>query len=82
MKGGNKSKQIYIADLIAAINWGTGIGISVRQIADAVSAMVGRPELVAKVSPPEIDPLRYVVADNARLKTLEWQHQIGLDRVC
>lgn len=76
---------IYIADLAAAIlltvekrfqgtiNWGTGVGISVREIADAVAAMVGRPELVAEVLPPEIDPLGYVVADPARLKALGWQ---------
>jgi nucleoside-diphosphate-sugar epimerase len=83
---------IYIDDLAAAIlltvetkfqgtiNWGTGAGLSVRQIADAVAAMLGRPELVAEVSPPEIDPLGYVVADNARLKTLGWQQQFSLER--
>lgn len=52
------------------INWGTGIGISVRQIADVAAAMAGRPELVAEISPPETDPLGYVVADNSRLKQL------------
>ncbi len=81
---------IYIDDLASAIlltaekqfqgtiNWGTGVGLSVRQIADAVAAMLGRPELVAEVSPPEIDPLGHVVADNARLKTLGWRQQFGL----
>jgi nucleoside-diphosphate-sugar epimerase len=76
---------IYIDDLVAAIlltveqqfqgtiNWGTGVGVSVRQIADAVAALVGRPELVAEVSPPEIDPLGFVVADASRLHSLGWQ---------
>ena len=82
---------IYIDDLAAAIlltverkfqgaiNWGTGVGISVRQIADAVAAMVGRSELVAEISPPEVDPLGYVVADATRLKNLGWQpaHDLG-----
>ena len=42
--------------------------------------MVGRPELVAEVSPPEIDPLGYVVADNARLKNLGWRQQSSLEQ--
>src|SRR5690606_21840724 len=65
---------IYIDDLAAAIlltiehkvtgniNWGTGVGVSVRQIADTVAALLGRPELVAESSPPETDPFGYVVA--------------------
>lgn len=76
---------IYIEDLAAAIlltvekkfqgtiNWGTGAGLSVRQIADAVAAMVGRPDLVAEVSPPEIDPLGYVVADATKLHRIGWK---------
>jgi len=83
---------IYIDDLAAAIlltvekrfcgtiNWGTGEGISVRRIADAVAAMLHRPELVAEVNPPEIDPLGYVVADVARLKRLGWQQQFSLEQ--
>ena len=82
---------IYIDDLTAAIlltvekrftgtiNWGTGIGISVRQIADTIGAMLGRPELVAEVSPPEVDPLGYVVADATQLKSLGWQQQVSLE---
>ena len=81
---------IYIDDLAAAIlltvekqfqgtiNWGTGEGVSVREIADAVAAMLSRPELVAEVSPPEIDPLGYVVADATRLKGLGWQQRFCL----
>jgi nucleoside-diphosphate-sugar epimerase len=81
---------IYIDDLAAAIlltveqqfqgtiNWGTGEGISVRQIADTVAALLGRPDLVAEVSPPEIDPLGYVVADATRLKSLGWRQQFNL----
>lgn len=76
---------IYIDDLATAIlltvekqftgtiNWGTGIGTSVRQIADAVAGLFGRPELVTEVSPPTIDPLGYVVADATKLRQLGWQ---------
>ena len=83
---------IYIDDLAAAIlltvekqfqgtiNWGTGVGISVREIADAVAAMLGRPGLVAEVSPPEIDPLGYVVADATRLRSLGWRQQFSLEQ--
>lgn len=83
---------IYIEDLAEAIlltvekqftgviNWGTGQGISVRQIADTVAAMLGRPELVDEVSPPEQDPLGYVVADARRLRQLGWQPEFTLQR--
>jgi nucleoside-diphosphate-sugar epimerase len=82
---------IYIDDLAAAIlltvekkftstiNWGTGIGISVRQIADSVACLLGRLELVAEVSPPEKDPLGYVVADPSRLKNLGWLPKVNLE---
>jgi nucleoside-diphosphate-sugar epimerase len=83
---------IYIDDLAAAIlltmerkvqgtiNWGTGVGISVREMADAVAAMLGRPELVDELSPAETDPLGYVVADATRLKRLGWRQQFDLQR--
>ncbi len=76
---------IYIDDLAAeilltvekqyqgTINWGTGVGISVREIADAVAVMVGRADLVAEVSPPATDPLGYVVAAAGRLQSLGWR---------
>lgn len=76
---------IYIDDLAAAIlltvekqfqgpiNWGTGTGVSVRQIAETVATLLGRPDLVAEISPPETDPLGYVVADATKLKSLGWQ---------
>ena len=88
---------IYIDDLATAIlltlekkfagtiNWGTGVGISVRQIADTVAGMLGRPELVEEISPPEKDPLGFVVADAARIRGLGWQpgHTLkqGLDEL-
>lgn len=83
---------IYIDDLAAAIlltvekqfqgtiNWGTGEGISVRQIAEAVAALLGCPQLVGEVSPPESDPLDYVVADATRLRGLGWRQQCSLDQ--
>ena len=76
---------IYIEDLAGAIlltvekefagtiNWGTGIGISVREIADTVADLLGRPELVDEISPAEKDPLGFVVADATRLRGLGWK---------
>jgi dTDP-6-deoxy-L-talose 4-dehydrogenase (NAD+) len=83
---------IYIQDLAAAIlltvekrltgtiNWGTGIGVSVRQIADAIATMQGRPDLVEEISPAEKDPLGFVVADATRLKQLGWRQQFTLEQ--
>jgi nucleoside-diphosphate-sugar epimerase len=81
---------IYIEDLAAAIlltvekkftgtiNWGTAIGISVRQIADQISAMLGRPELVEEAQPLQVDKLGYVVADATKLHQLGWQPATSL----
>lgn len=83
---------IYIDDLAAAIlltvekrvqgtiNWGTGVGISVRQIANTAATMLGRPELVAEVATAEIDPLGYVVADATRLKSLGWRQRFSVEQ--
>lgn len=82
---------IYIDDLAAAIlltvekrftgtiNWGTGTGVTVRQIADTAARLVGRPELVREQSPPADDPLGFVVADATRLKSLGWRPAVTLD---
>lgn len=88
----NSTKDyIYIDDLAAAmmrtvevkfsgnINWGTGDGVSVRSIADAVAILLGRPELVTEVSPPAHDPLGYVVADATKLRSLGWAPTIELE---
>jgi len=45
-----------------------------------VAALMGRPELVAEVSPPEIDPLGYVVAEASRLLQLGWKPEHTLRR--
>jgi dTDP-6-deoxy-L-talose 4-dehydrogenase (NAD+) len=83
---------IYIEDLAAAmlvtvekrfcgtINWGTGVGVSVRQIADTAAALLGRPELVENAVPPTEDPLAHVVADASRLRSLGWQPAFDLRR--
>jgi len=62
------------------INWDTGEGICVLQIADAVAALLGCPELAGEVSPPESDPLDYVMADATRLRGLGWGQQCSLDQ--
>jgi nucleoside-diphosphate-sugar epimerase len=83
---------IYIEDLAAAIlltletrftgtiNWGAGVGVSVREIADQIAAMLGRPELVEEAQPPQVDPLGYVVADSAKLRQLGWKPEHSLER--
>ena len=91
LKTPNSTKDyIYIEDLAAAIlltvetkftgtiNWGTGTGISVRQIADTAAGMLGRPELVEEISQAEPDPLGFVVADARRLHQLGWSPKTSL----
>jgi len=76
---------IYIEDLAEAlltvldkqyrgtINLGTGIGVSVGEIAQALGAMMGKPQLIEEANPPQVDPLGYVVADVSRLRGLGWK---------
>lgn len=86
----SRKDYLYIEDLAAAIlltvekkftgtiNWGTGKGVSVREIADAVAAMMGRPEMVENQNPPAPDPFPFVIADATRLKQLGWQPNVDL----
>jgi len=76
---------IYIEDLAAAllgvveqrfsgpINLGTGMGVSVRQIAQQLGELLGKPHLIQEAPTPEPDPFGYVVADAAKLRALGWR---------
>lgn len=86
----SRKDYIYIEDLAAAIlltvekkftgaiNWGTGSGVSIREIADIAATMLGQPKLVENQSPPVADPFPFVVADAARIRQLGWQPQVDL----
>jgi nucleoside-diphosphate-sugar epimerase len=86
LKTPNSTKDyIFIEDLAEAllcvveskyngtINLGTGVGVSVLEIAQTLGRMMGRSELIGVVEPPEVDPLGYVVADASRLRRLGWR---------
>jgi|ERR1051325_328052 dTDP-6-deoxy-L-talose 4-dehydrogenase (NAD+) len=93
LKTPNSTKDyIYIEDLASAfltvletqfegtINLGTGIGITVKEIAQTLGRMMQRPELIKEVAPPQIDPLGYVVADASKLFGLGWKPAHDLRR--
>lgn len=75
---------IYIDDLAGAlmavienrcggvINLGTGVGVSVREIAQTLGQMTGKAELIREASPPEPDPLGDIIADASKLRSLGW----------
>jgi len=83
---------IYIDDVIAAlmlmaerkvpgaVNIGTGLGITIFDLAQTVEKLLGKSGLVQKADPPVPDPLDYVVADSTRLRMLGWQPQHDLER--
>jgi len=88
---------IYIDDLAAAlltviekkfngiINLGTGIGVSVKQIAETIAQKMSKPGLVESASHPDPDPWPHVLADPTKLKSLGWTPQWtmakGLDQM-
>ena len=94
---GSVKDYIYIDDVTTAllaiaqrryagtINVGTGIGVSVREIAHAIERILGKPGLVAETSPPAPDEYPFVVADASRLRKLGWTPQFdlaaGLDKL-
>src|SRR5262249_26792269 len=93
LKSPNSTKDyIYIDDLASAfltvlekqfegpINIGTGIGVTVKEIAQTLGNILHRPELIEGVVPPEFDPLGYVVADATKLRDLCWNPQYDLRR--
>jgi dTDP-6-deoxy-L-talose 4-dehydrogenase (NAD+) len=93
LKTPNSTKDyIYIEDLASAfltvlekqfegtINLGTGIGITVKEIAQTLGQMVNRPELIKEIDPPQVDPLGYVVADVSKLRGLGWKPDHDLRR--
>jgi nucleoside-diphosphate-sugar epimerase len=93
LKTPNSTKDyIYIEDLASAflavlekqfegtINLGTAIGITVKEIAQTLGEMMHRPELINEITPPQIDPLGYVVADASKLYNLGWKPEHNLRR--
>ena len=93
LKTPNSTKDyIYIEDLADAIltvlekkfrgtiNLGTGIGVSVLEIARTLAAMLEKSGLIEEVNPPAVDLLGYVVADASRLHNLKWQPAHDLRR--
>jgi UDP-glucose 4-epimerase len=93
LKTPNSTKDyIYIEDLASAflavlekefhgiINLGTGIGLTVREIAQTLGQLMNRPELVKEMDPPQVDPLGYVVADVSKLRSLGWKPEHDLRR--
>lgn len=66
--------------LIGAVDIGTGVGTSVRQVVERIGQLIGRPDLLrfGEQQPVAGDP-PYVVADPSRLLSTGWQPQFTLD---
>lgn len=86
----SRKDYIFIDDLAAAIlltieqqvegdiNWGSGQGITVVQVARTAADLVGRPDLIRCQDPPVPDPFDPVVADVTRLRSLGWKPRVSL----
>lgn len=82
---------IYIDDLAAAllavvengfkgcINFGTGTGTAVRNVAQIIGRLTGKSELIEEATHPDPDPFPFVVADAARIKSLGWRPAVVLE---
>ena len=61
------------------INFGTGEGVTVRQIAEQIERLLGKRGLVEYPAQPVSDPLGYVVADATKLRALGWRPEVSLE---
>jgi len=61
------------------INLGTGVGVTVRAIAQTLATALNCHELVEEAPAAGPDPLGHVVADATRLRSLGWQPQVPLE---
>lgn len=62
------------------VNIGTGLGITILEVAQTVARLLGKTGLVHKAEPPVADPLDYVVADSSRLRRLGWKPEYDLEQ--
>ncbi len=81
---------IYISDLAEAllmvvekkfrgvINLGTGVGITVKQIAQTIGQEMGKAHLVEEASDPEPDPFPFVVGQARKLQSLGWRQTVTM----
>ena len=82
---------IHISDLAGAIlrvaeahvdgpvNLGTGEGVTIREIADRLATLLGRPDRVRVSNSAAPDPLGFIVADAGRLRKLGWEPKVTLE---
>jgi len=82
---------IYISDLAEAllmvvekkfrgvINLGTGVGITVKQIAQTIGQEMGKAHLVEEASDLEPDPFPFVVGQARKLKSLGWRQTVTME---
>ena len=61
------------------INLGTGVGVSVREIAETLARLLGKPELIRVAPPTAEDALGSRVADSSQLRALGWRPQVPLE---
>lgn len=66
-------------EFVGTINLGTGMGVSVRQIARTLGSLLNKPGLIREEPVPGPDPFGYVVADAGRLRGLGWKPAYDLE---
>ena len=59
-------------------NVGTGVGVTVEELARTLAGLAGRPDLVAVDAGARPDPLDYVVADASRIRGMGWTPRVSL----
>ena len=62
-----------------AINLGTGVEVSVGEMAGAIGRLMGRPELITDAEPAAVDPQGHMVADATRLRALGWEPHVTME---
>jgi dTDP-6-deoxy-L-talose 4-dehydrogenase (NAD+) len=71
--------RVAEARLDGSVNLGTGEGVTIREIADRLATLLGRPDGVRALIPAAPDPLGFIVADAGQLRKLGWEPKVTLE---
>jgi len=87
----SRKDYIYIDDLARAlvllierkfagsVNLGVGEAVAVRQIAEVLGRLLGKPDLIQFPAQPVSDPLDCVLSDSTKLRSLGWRPGVDVE---
>jgi nucleoside-diphosphate-sugar epimerase len=70
--------KIIESNFSGAINLGTGVGVSIREIAGLIAGLMNKPDLIEENVSAAPDSYNRVIADATKLHSIGWQPTVSL----